>query len=260
MKACIVARSAHQADWGGAFAEGLRKHGHTAEIRRDPSEADLAVFWGVRREHDIARQKMAGGQVCVLERGYLGDRFAWTSVSFGGGLNGHGQFRGPFADGSRWERHFAPLMRDWTERDRSAVIMGQVLTDMSLRGLDAKALWLGAASRLRPLGWDVRFRGHPLANGFGLPGIDSIGGSLSDVLAQAGLVVTINSNAGVDAVLAGVPTISFDDRSMAWAVTGHETEDIIRPDRTAWAHAMAWKQWSLEEMRSGECWAAVGEA
>lgn len=259
MRACIVARSPHQCDWGGAFAEGLRRHGHIAEIRRDPAPCDLLVLWGVRREADIRLQKTAGGQVCILERGYIGDRFNWTSVSFGGGLNGHGEFRGPFEDGSRWDRLFAPFMKDWSERKGPAVIMGQVLADMSLRGLKPLQMWSEAATELKALGWDVRFRGHPLANGFGLPGVDSIGGPLDEVLGRAGLVVTINSNTGVDSVLAGVPAITMDDRAMAWDVTGHSADEVVRPDRTAWARAMAWKQWSLDEMRSGECWAATGE-
>jgi hypothetical protein len=45
---------------------------------------------------------------------------------------------------------------------------------------------------------------------------------------------------------------------MAWDVTGHELEMPPTPDRTAWAHALAWKQWSREEMESGFCQEAIG--
>ena len=44
-------------------------------------------------------------------RGVDPHRFKWTSVSFGGALNGRAEFRGPFHDGSRWERHHAHLMQ-----------------------------------------------------------------------------------------------------------------------------------------------------
>lgn len=258
MKAVILARQGHQLESGNAFALGLRRHGWSVSILPRPEPCDLLVMWGVRREEIIRRQLRDGGEVCILERGYLGDRFQWTSVSFGGGLNGRGRFHGPFEDGSRFEAHFAPLMRDWTHRDGPAVIMGQVPADMSLKGLDPFALWIGAARDLAEQGVDVRFRGHPKANGFGLPGVERIGGDLAEVLGRAGLVVTINSNAGVDAVMAGVPTITMDERAMAWPVTGHRVDEVIRPDRLAWARAMAWKQWRLDEMASGDCWAAIG--
>lgn len=259
MKAVVVANinAGHQAAWGSAFADGLRRHGWAVEIDRRPSACDLLVLWGVRNQSAIAQQKSRGGEICILERGYLGDRFIWTSVSFGGGLNGRGKFRGPFDDGSRWEKHFASLMQPWQQRDGGyALIMGQVPNDMSLHGLRPQRLWEDASVALSDLGLEVYFRGHPLAESVRVPGTKPSKGDLQAALHGAALVLTINSNSGVDAVLAGVPTIALDDRSMAWPVTAHEVVVPPMPDRTAWAHAMAWKQWRLEEMASGECWAA----
>src|SRR5689334_16783088 len=94
-----------------AFADGLRRHGWTVDATQAFGACDLLVMWGVKRRGDIERQRMLGREVCILERGYLADRYAWTSVSFGGGLNGRGDFRGDLTDGSRWGKHFAHLMR-----------------------------------------------------------------------------------------------------------------------------------------------------
>lgn len=261
MKAHIVAsrRADYQCDWGAAFLAGLRSHGIQAEISERPEPADLQVFWGVRKQEAIKAQLAAGGEVCILERAYLGDRFAWCSVSFGGGLNGRGRFYGPFHDGSRWDRHFAHLLQPWRSRPHGyALILGQVPTDMSLQGINPTAIWRKTADRLIEAGYRVKLRPHPQAPYVGLHGVEIAGGSLSQAFEGAALAVGINSNSTVESVLAGVPTITLDDRAMAWPVTGHDVREIITPVREAWAQRLAWCQYSLEEIRSGYCWECVG--
>lgn len=259
MKRAVIVASAsspHQNMWGESMREGLQRHGWHADIEVEPRFADLLVLWGVRRELAIERQKLRG-EVCILERGYVADRFKWTSMSLGGGLNGKGVFRGPFADRTRWDANFADCMHPWKERDdnKYVLIMGQVPTDMSLRGLNPHAEWFNMAQAFQSQGHDVRFRPHPLAPRERIPGVLSLpDGPLSDAMDGAKCVVTVNSNSGVDAVLAGIPTISLDRRSMAWDVTGH-TPAIPDPvDRDAWASALAWKQWRCDEISSGLAW------
>ena len=80
-------------------------------------------------------------------------------------------------------------------------------------------------------------------------------GSLADCLADARWVVTFNSNSGVDAVLAGVPTVAVDQGAMAWAVTGRDpTVQPPTPDRSTWAAELAWCQWTLDEIKKGVAW------
>jgi hypothetical protein len=257
-KAIVVASTAapYQQTIGDAFAKGLRKHGWGVAISPTYQEADLVIFWGVRKQEAINAQR-SHGEVCILERGYVGDRFQWTSVSFGGGLNGRAEFRGVRDDPSRWEKYFAAAMRPWRASGGYGLIMGQVLTDMSLRGLEPMKIWADAADSLRSKGMEVFFRPHPKAQNVKLPGVPLIGGDLSKALEGAASVVTINSNSAVDAVLAGVPSVALDEGSMAWPVTAHEAGEIATPDREAWAHRLAWKQWRLPEMASGECWEAI---
>jgi hypothetical protein len=255
-------RMEHQVSWGGAFGEGLRRHGWHVTTSNRPEPCDVLTMWGVRRKDWIDAQKCAGGEVVILERGYLGDRFANCSVSFGGLLNGRATFRGPFADGSRFERHHSHLMKPWRERhDGYALLIGQVPGDQSIAGVDIGGWYARTASELQGLGWDVRFRPHPVAlqRGYStaVPGIARINGDLASALDGAGVVVTFNSNTAVEAVLAGCPCISVDQGSMAWPVTGHQLLDIVTPDRSAWAHHLAWCQHSLDEMSSGGCWEAV---
>ena len=115
MKAIVVAspRAEHQTSWGGVFADGLRRHGWEVDILNRMKPADLLVLWGVRNSAAIEMQKAQGGEVCILERGYLGDRFKWASVSFGGKLNNRAEFRGVSSDPSRFAANFGHLMQPW---------------------------------------------------------------------------------------------------------------------------------------------------
>jgi hypothetical protein len=257
MKRAIIVASAaspHQNMWGESMREGLVRHGWLATIEAEPRPTDLLVLWGTRRELAIQRQKLKG-EVCILERGYVSDRFKWTSISLGGGLNGHGVFRGPFDDPSRWDDNFKDLMKPWIDRDGYILIMGQVPTDMSLRGLNPHELWFGVAESFKTQGYNVVFRPHPLAQNVHVQGVRSLSpGPLSEALDGAKCVVTINSNSGVDAVLAGIPTISLDRRSMAWDVTEHTPRIPDPVDRSNWAAALAWKQWRDFEISSGLAW------
>lgn len=262
----LVRGSGHQPQWCGAFAAGLKRHGWSVTMQQNPVPADLMVVWGVRRRAEISAQRKRGGEVCILERGYLGDRFNWTSVSFGGKLNGRAEFRGARADARRFKRHFGKLMRPWEKREGYALLIGQVPGDMSLdaMGGNIDRWYRETASVLKGQDLNVRFRPHPsaLRRGFtGSPTPDAplIGGTLQQALAGASRVITFNSNTGVESVLAGIPTVACDIGSMAWPMTSHEVGDsLVAPDRDAWAAELAWKQFSVEEITSGFCWNVVG--
>ncbi len=253
----------HHRRFGGCFTEGLKRLGWHVETSTSWKPAHLAVLWGVRNRQAIDQQLMNGGEVCILERGYLGDRMEWTSVSFGGGLNGRGRFvmpGGVEGDLTRFQDCGFDLM-PWhhpvLDCPGLAVIMGQVPGDQSLRGVDFSNWVRDVTKRLLLAGWQVKFRPHPgwSHDTYGLP---RAAGSLADVLGQASLAVTFNSNSGVDAVLAGVPTVAMDEGSMVRAVAAHDIVSPITPDRTEWAARLAWCQYSREELASGFCQEAVG--
>ena len=178
-------------------------------------------------------------------------------------LNGRAEFRGPFHDGSRWERHHAHLLKPWSHRrDGYVLLIGQVPGDMSITRADIDGWYRRTAAELKSGGWDVRFRPHPVAvhrgHSCAVPGVPTIGGDLASALEGAGVVATFNSNTAVDAVLSGVPTIAMDRGSMAWDITGHTPGKIVTPDRMTWAHRLAWCQYSRDELASGFCHEAIG--
>lgn len=240
-----------------AFSKGLERHGIQPEVHLPGhvSSCDLAVTWGVKR-----RPEMLSGRRClVLERGYFGDRIGkWTSAGFDG-LNGFADFLNGDKDSARFDRHYGEgFLQPWRESEKSdlVLIMGQVQGDASLRGTNIRLWYAQVADLCQRHGHRVGFRSHPLYKS-PVPSARclAVTGTLEEALAKAKWVVTFNSNSGVDAVVAGVPTVTMDAGSMAFPVTGHVPfEEPPRPDRSRWAARMAWAQWTMEELESGDAW------
>lgn len=197
--------------------------------------------------------------VLVMERGYIGDRFSWYSLGWNG-LNGNATF--PDKDEpSRFREHFS--MRPWKEGGDYVLLIGQVPGDMSIHAVAINHWYRRTAEEAKKaLGLPVFFREHPVAVKRHLrvmvPKVEKIGGDLLGAFEGARCVVTYNSNTAVEAVLAGIPSVTADRGSMAWEVTSHDF-NLVKPDREAWASRLAWCQWTLEEMANGTAWEHVAK-
>jgi hypothetical protein len=135
------------------------------------------------------------------------------------------------------------MLKPWRAAPGYALLIGQVSGDAAVRDLDMDAWIKEQTVALEALGWEVKFRPHPFTR--------PVRQSLAQQLAGAGLCVTYNSTTGVEAVLAGVPTITMDEGAMAWDVSGHTLTDILCHDREQWAHNLAWTSWTLDEIAAG---------
>lgn len=83
-------------------------------------------------------------------------------------------------------------------------------------------------------------------------------GDLRSALEDAWCVVCYASNAAIEAVISGVPAIVLGDSAadpVSWSFNNIESPDW--PEREDWANALAWHQFTLDEMRSGFCWERV---
>lgn len=267
MRAAVYAGPAeHQRAHSHAMATGLRRHGIEVEFFTQldtAGKADFYCTWGWRngkRIHD------AGGRVLVMERGYLGDRFTWTSLGWNG-LNGRATFHTDGRGSERFDKHFAQFVKPWRDDGQGyALIVGQVPGDMSIAHLDAREWYREAAHTMLGRGYQPKFRPHPQAVAKGLssgdlPSYRLGGGTLQEALEGAAVVVTMNSNTGVDAVLAGVPTIVCDRGAMAGPVAAYGLDaELVTPDRTEWFSRLAWTQFTLDEIESGFAWECAGAA
>ena len=190
-----------------------------------------------------------------MERGYLGDRFSFTSLGWNG-LNGYADFGSIQVDPvERFQNFHAHAFRPWDPTGEYAVIMGQVPGDASLRGQVMDGWYRQKACDIHDsLGIPVYFRPHPeaLKKGHRIPtGLTVIDGDLSQVISGARLVATYNSNSAVDALIAGKPVELGDRGSMAWELVGDQIFFNEPDGRLEWAQNLSARQWLLEEMASG---------
>jgi hypothetical protein len=238
-------------------------------------DADALICWGWRRAK-LLRRANPKTPILVMERGYVGDRFHWTSLGWNG-LNGRAVFPKPPSGDmrlqlERWvsSGHDA-YWQPWRGREGFirpgdyALILGQVPGDQACVGHNLPYLYRAWMSFLQRHGYTVKFRPHPkaLGAGSGLPPTVRTpkGNTLAEDLAGAKFTVSLNSNSSVDSVLAGVPSVTLDEGAMAWPVTSHDLDNpVMMPSRTEWAAQLAWCQWSPEELLDGTAWTAVREA
>lgn len=233
-----------------AVVAGFKKHGDNVVVDTmfNPS-ADFMLSWGLNRspiQTCIKNKK----NFLLLERGYVGDRFRFTSFGING-LNGLADFNTDNVPSDRWDKYFGHIMKPWRPAGGYALIAGQIPFDSALYGLDFWA-WVEEMGNLAKKYYDrVYFRNHPAYK-------REIKTTLP--LEEKGmlppkLVITYSSNYAVDSVIRGVPTMSCFPGSMAWDVTSHSfDEPLFKGDRTEWSHKLAYCQWLNEEFESGEAW------
>ena len=242
---------------------GLAAHGVSATVHHSHNSvsSDVVACWGWRNGQ---LHKAKGRRVLVMERGYLGDRHQWSSIGWDG-LNNRATF-GPQRDtGQRFEENFGGLMLPWSPGGEFVLLIGQVPGDAALGGRCLRGWYAQQAERAaKKYRLPARFRQHPLAirrvGPMRVVGAESIGGDLAENIHRAALVVTFNSNTGVESILAGKPTVAMDKGSMATGVALTDLPDSLdtpEPNRKAWAHRLAWRQFTIDEIASGLAWECV---
>jgi hypothetical protein len=231
----------------------------------EPSE--IAVVFGTykkkiersfKRGAVIAEQKKLGLDTIIIETGYLNRGSGKTNHYAVGlnGINGRADFKNRNSPYNRAEK-LGVIPGEWRRGDH-IVLCGQVPWDASVDFSNHQD-WLNSTVRGIFLRTDrnVIFRPHPLCKLSPINGTVYSTRSLENDLKHAHCCVTFNSNSGVEAVVDGVPTLSFDIGSMVYEVSGHLLDDIEEPkrfDRTQWLANLCHAQWTPEEMKNGETW------
>jgi hypothetical protein len=212
---------------------GLKALGVSCRVTGERTRQEgLPILFGTT----MWRAVEATGPYLLVDRCSFGDTNDWVSLV----RDGHGR-RGDHrvpagVTGDRWKRHGVPIT-PWHNGKR-IVLCGQTET--------YSPHWK------HPGDWyanvvATHFRRHPAGdNPTGLPETRS--------WKDCGLAVTLNSSVAVEAVLAGVPTVTMDEGAMAWAVTSHDPAETLRPVRSEWLAWLAWTQWRWNEIEAGKPW------
>ena len=273
MRVLCKSRLLHHYKAISAFTHGLEK---SSEVDIDyydrdnlpTGEYDFAICWGLKAMEKL--KACTNTKNClVLENAYLNNiqspEKEWVSLGWNG-LNGRADFCNTNSPSDRWKKHFDDgRLLEYSDGEYILIPL-QIQGDQSLNyywNWNSGYQFICESIR-RFSDLPIMIRDHPTRPGTqrkveGVKNVKYLDTNMpiEKAISKAKVVVTINSNAGVDAALAGKPVISLDQGSMVWDISEHNFENINNPkfnDRTQWCNDIAYAQWHPSELESGEAW------
>lgn len=271
--ACVTRPVPHHVKAMAPIANQLREAGYRVRETYDRCPPEAVVFcWGNGWAKEI-RAVHPNVIVCVLDHGLFHPR-KQSLVTGWQGLNGWGEH--PFViDGGKRLRDmgWADIVRPPRERPPSrpnkgqVLILGQVYGDAAIvDAVEDYGDWLQRLTdRFEREGWTVKFRPHPVQARNGLDRYPKVGrmtnhnASIYDDFEEATIVVAMNSNGLLDALMYGVQDVRlFNKGSMLYPISNlidgglAGERRVFFPLRERLAERLAWCQWLPEEIDNGE--------
>ena len=246
-----------------AIAKGLLECGHS--IVNHDNSADVAVIWsmlwsgrmkGNREVYTAFRSH--NKPVIVAEVGMINRNQTWKL-----GLNGTGFANYPthIVDHNRAAK-LGIQCREWRSSGSNIVIACQRTDSEQWSGQPALQTWLETTIAMlrqhtdRPIVVRERNRSRTDRK------INRVENALGDVHA----LVTFNSVAATEAVLAGVPAFVLAPSNAAAPVASRDLSEIDTPywpdddKRYAWACHLAYGQWHVREIQNGSAYRMLNES
>jgi hypothetical protein len=215
-------------DRARAFAKGLERMGYSVVhgITASPADGDLMCTWSRIGHADYAARMFdeRGLPVLVVENsiwgnGFCGGRWLTMARSY---HNTAGMF--PVGGPDRWDALGVDL-EPWRTEGETVILPS--------RGI-------GPAQVAMPRGWPYGIKGRVRLH----PG-QKQAKDLREDLAKAGKVITWGSGAAVMALMWGIPVESHMPKWIA-------KQDNTDAGRIEMFRRLAWAQWTLQEIETGE--------
>jgi len=241
-----------------AFIEGMKKLGFQVESQpffkeRRPREDDVLLIWNRygTGEKQAKLFEDNGAAVIVVENSYLNMRKA--KKSFAMSLNRHnGAGSWPAPEYSRFEKLDIEL-QPWKESGTHILVLPQ--RGVGLPGVAMPKDWEGSVvPRIRRISKStlVHVRRHPGTSRETIP--------LEEDFKPAWCAVTWGSSAATKALVAGIPVFYEFDRWIAGPgacfginnISLDTTAHTLMGDRVEMLKSLAWAQWTLEEVVTGD--------
>ena len=244
-----------------SFVIGLREAGYNVYVDESgtafaPRTDDAAIVWNRYSKWQAAALKFeaAGAQVIVAENGFIGDDADGRQLYAIARTAHSGMGTWFVGEQDRWAaRNIA--FKPWRSNPGGHVLI------CPQRGFTAAPYGMpsGWASRimgeLQRAGIPARVREHPKVKDRHISDADCLAGLLRD-MDGARAVVIWGSNAGVHALIAGVPVFHDAPRWIAQdAARKFSVVALADPflgDRLPAFHRLAWAQWQISEITNGE--------
>lgn len=220
---------------------------HLAGVHGRGQPADVAVCWGWK--HHQAYRKYP--KFVYFDLGYWG-RDEYLRFSAGGWSPVV-----PKADSSRFDR-LGLTIKPWRTGGDEIIVAGSTAKACQDHGYRYQEWERRAIQRLQGCGKRIVYRPKPndrMARP--IEGAEYDQRPISEALGSAWGLVTHHSNTAIDALLAGVPVHCETGAASALSVPMETLADPGLPEREPFLHGVAWLQWTLDEIRSGEAWAFI---
>lgn len=298
MKIAVAKGSAHKQIYKSkleSFAAGITRCGDSVQWNDDPkqNQCDAAVIYGSYKAyrgsgHHKIKTSIAKSfdnfvqlETPVIGRSAKSIDHDYFRVGVNGFLWDEGKWGHEYIDHDRyktvWKNLGYDIDQQWQTQGEHILILLQNPGDASLRGTDIFDWCYGAIDQIKKhTDRPIVVRPHPLprkgftafANTIAMyDNVTMVENVLPNNLRPLELdfkncycAVSFASGSAVDAVLAGVPSLTNDPGNMAWEVSTHDFKDIENRylgDRVAWMQKVAMCQWSVKEFESGSCWQHV---
>ena len=273
----VIIYAVHDNPLGTAIKEGCEKHGCQVITRamgayreNNYEQCDIGVTIGLHAPGHIIQREFKEHEtpLLIIDYGYIKrgtlmyskiDEGRYYSLSLNG-LNGRSDRLPSPMSHDRWNALKVPL-RPWQTDGTYILVCGQKENDVAIGNLNP-ILWARQTINEIQLHTKrgIMFRPHPESQVqkrfVDVPQSDPrkpLLESLDDIYA----VVAYNSNSLVEATYMGKPTFTLGEGSMVDGVTNTNLaliENPNLPDREQWAADLAWRQFTIKEMREGLLW------
>ena len=249
---------------GGTVIDAYHPHPSTVRKMARALSPRFAFTCGEHWTEDAARRELeaAGIPLLVTDLGYF-KRATGPHDETGYNQLGIGRLCWvPPLDvpADRWQALGVPdALPPAQGREKIVLALGQVAGDTQHK-MTAEALSAWMADKTRPFreqGFRVIYRPHPCMRGKEPPAkwADAVHtneqATLAEGIASAAHVVTYNSTAGLDAILAGVPVTCAPTAHYAH-VASYGIGGVTHAQAMQHMHRLAYAQWTCAELRSGE--------
>lgn len=243
-----------------SFADGLKAAGYEVLLKQpDHVDAhDVLCQWNrYGSSHELAlRFEKCGGTVIVCENGFLGERGSSPKYDVHpGGPQPHHYYslaigwhngRGQWVTGGteRWERLGVPLM-PWRTTGKHILVCANRSFGVEPQVMPSDWAERTAARLKKQTARQVVIRLHP--------GNDAPKRPLAEDLKGCWACIIWSSGAAVHALAQGIPTfIEAPFHILKAASATGSIDDPVMPERLPHFQRMAWAQWRISEVASGE--------
>lgn len=245
-----------QREYAPRFKQGFERHGIRTFFTSQPDyvDADInMVFANNSYKPTVQFCQSNDKPLLTVNRCFFGSRHDMVAIGWDG-FNGGADFcLQDDMPGDRWYQHGFQML-PWRFKDGYVLVCGEFRDTPKWNQRLLKDL-AGLEVRYRPHPFKAKFNPHPT---IWKPAPGEVQDDIETALAGASACVTLDSIAGCDAVLAGVPSIAYSPASMVWEVSCHSWGDYKSRgplfDRMQWARNLAYCQWSHEEIKDGDFW------